>query len=165
MIILIVWLALNFIGNILHLILFCIYTKNLIPKRQIHRVTNYITLIVATLSSFRFGFLAYARIFPSPYLEIKSPEKLKFIHILSAVFYFGLDLLLIIAGIILAYNSPTIPSITTTYLLGIDLILLTVCFMVIFIYVLCVPKNDEYYQEIKKYVIEEVYKTEENINN
>ena len=72
--------------------------------------------------------------------------------------------MLIVAGIILVINSPTSPFMTTTYLLGIDLVLMGIFFMIVFIYVLVVPKNEEYYQEIKRYIIEEVYKTEENIN-
>jgi hypothetical protein len=60
-------LVFNYISNILYLILFCKYITPLIVKpRQIDYITHIVTLIVGTMTNYRFGLIAFSRMFPKP---------------------------------------------------------------------------------------------------
>ena len=64
---------------------------------------------------------------------------------MTGLFIFGYDLLMVASGALLVAFSPSSPM-TTTYLLGIDLILMSIFFIIVFIYIIGVPKNDEYFK-------------------
>jgi len=60
-------LALNYVSNILYLILFIKYISPLIVKpRQIDYITHIGTLFIGTVTNYRFGLIAFSRMFPKP---------------------------------------------------------------------------------------------------
>ena len=64
-------LVINYLLNIVYLIIFIKYIKPLmINPKQIDVISNVVVLVLATLTSFRFGLLAFARIFPKPHIHV-----------------------------------------------------------------------------------------------
>ena len=64
-------LVVNYLLNIVYLIIFIKYIKPLIVNpKQIDVISNVVVLVLATLTNFRFGLIAFARILPKPYIHI-----------------------------------------------------------------------------------------------
>ena len=60
-------LAINYITNVLYLIIFCKYMRPLIlVPRQIDYIVNGAILSIATITNYRFGVVAYSKMFPKP---------------------------------------------------------------------------------------------------
>lgn len=68
-----------------------------------------------------------------------------------------IDLEVFVAGILLIINST---QLSILYMLGIDLILIIIFLWVTFIYVLVVPKSEEYYSLTKKFIFQDNHITE-----
>jgi hypothetical protein len=68
---LIVALVLNYLTNILFLIIFFLYIKPLIASpRQIDVITNGVVLVIGTLTNYRFCLLIFSKMFPKPQIPI-----------------------------------------------------------------------------------------------
>lgn len=64
---LIAGLVVNYVTNVLYIIVFCKYMRPLIlVPRQIDYIVNGAILTIATLTNYRFGVLAYSKMFPKP---------------------------------------------------------------------------------------------------
>ena len=64
-------LVINYLLNIVYLIIFIKYIKPLMTNpKQIDVISNVVVLVLATLTSFRFGLLAFARILPKPHIHV-----------------------------------------------------------------------------------------------
>jgi hypothetical protein len=97
-------LAINYIANIIYLILFIKYIKPLVTNpRQIDVISHVVVLAVGTLTNYRFCLIAYAKLFPKPTIHIENSSKLTPIHILAIITIF-LDILPISACIVGIYN-------------------------------------------------------------
>lgn len=59
-------IALNYISNIVYIVFFCKYLKQYIADRQVDTITNYVVLVLGTLSNYRFSLLCYSKMFPKP---------------------------------------------------------------------------------------------------
>lgn len=67
MILFVVALVVNYLSNFLYLFLFCKYLWPLLPNpKQIDYITNGLVLVFATATNYRFGFMAYSKMFPKP---------------------------------------------------------------------------------------------------
>ena len=155
--ILTVSMVLNYLMNIVAIWIFCKFVKPLIQPRQVDRISNYVVLAIGVLTNYRFYLLAFSRLFKKPHVEVNAPEKLKNFHLILGVSYL-LDILTLVAGFILVINAT---KLSILFMLGIDLIILIFVLWGIFIYVLVMPKPDEYYSETKKYSLQENHITEE----
>ena len=56
--------------NVVYVILFCCWYRNLLQRSQVDRISNYVLLFVGVLSSYRFCLLAFSKIFPNPKILI-----------------------------------------------------------------------------------------------
>jgi len=60
-------LAINYVTNILYVIIFCKYMRPLIMvPRQIDYIVNGVILFIATMTNYRFGVVAYSKMFAKP---------------------------------------------------------------------------------------------------
>lgn len=64
---LITGLALNYLMNVLYIIIFCKYIYPLIRNpHQIDYIVTTVILIISTITNYRFGLMTYSRVFPKP---------------------------------------------------------------------------------------------------
>ena len=64
---LIAGLAINYVTNILYVVIFCKYMRPLISvPRQIDYIVNGVILFIATITNYRFGVVAYSKMFAKP---------------------------------------------------------------------------------------------------
>lgn len=63
-------LAFNYLSNFVYLFLFCKYLRKYIPDRQIDKVSNYLVLVLGTLTNYRFSLVAYSKLFPKPNITV-----------------------------------------------------------------------------------------------
>lgn len=63
-------IAFNYLSNFAYLFLFCKYLRKYIPDRQIDKISNYLVLILGTLTNYRFSLLAYSKLFPKPSITV-----------------------------------------------------------------------------------------------
>jgi len=74
-----------------------------------------------------------------------------------------LDMLPLSAAGLLVYKEY--PS-TNLFMLGIDLMIVIVLIVVITVWMVAVPKSEDYYaSDVKKFNMEDNFRTEEDINN
>jgi hypothetical protein len=59
-------IVLNYIANAVYVYLFCKYLRKYIPDRQIDKISNYLVVVIGTLTNFRFSLMAYSKLFPKP---------------------------------------------------------------------------------------------------
>jgi hypothetical protein len=97
-------LALNYLLNFIFICIFCKYIRPLILRRQIDIFSNYLTLIIGTLTSYRVYLLSFSRLFKQPFVEVRESSVMIPINIILCVSY-HLDVIMLIAGIILAINE------------------------------------------------------------
>lgn len=113
--------AFNYIFNFIFVGIFIKYFKPLIKApRQIDIISYIAMLIIGTCTNFRFCFIAFARMFPKPYIFIQNPSKLTPIHYLclSTILF---DIMIIVACGIAIFNEL---ALTNTYMLGMDLLII-----------------------------------------
>lgn len=97
-------LAFNYITNILYLIIFVKYVTPLITNpRQIDYIVNIAVLIVCTLTNYRFGLIAFSKMFPKPQIQIDNSSRLTPINYL-AVFSVIFDILPLAAAGLMIYK-------------------------------------------------------------
>lgn len=64
-------LAINYISNIVYIILFIKYIKPLISNpRQIDVIANVLVLVFGTVTNYRFALIAFSKMFPKPYIYV-----------------------------------------------------------------------------------------------
>lgn len=64
-------LAINYISNIIYIVLFVKYIKPLITNpRQIDIIANVVVLVFGTLTNYRFAIIAFSKMFPKPSIYI-----------------------------------------------------------------------------------------------
>lgn len=150
-ILLIVSIALNYTLNGVYAFIFVKYIKPLITNaRQIDVISNVAVIIIAELTNYRFGLLAFARMFPKPYIYIPNASKLTPIHYLCLAGMFLEIVLLAACGLGLS-NSQ---KLSTTYMLSVDLTIVVVVNWATTIWFVAVSKPDSYFEDaIKKYNI------------
>ena len=51
--------------------------------RQIDFIANIVVLVLATLTNYRFALIAFAKMFPKPYIHISNASKLTPVHYLA----------------------------------------------------------------------------------
>lgn len=95
--------ALNYISNIIFLVLFWKYLKKYIGDRQIDKISNYLVLTVGALTNYRFSLVAYSKMFPKPNILVENQSKLTPIHYMCISSLFVAILPLSAAGM-LVYN-------------------------------------------------------------
>jgi ABC-type transport system involved in multi-copper enzyme maturation permease subunit len=144
-------IALNYLENITYLILFICYIKPLVTNpRQIDVISNVVVLIIAFLTNFRFGLIAFSRMFPKPNIYVQNPSKLTPIHYLCIVCLF-LDVLSLAACGLGIFNSQ---KLSNTFMLSIDLLIVIIINFAITIWFVAGSKPEEYYDDfVKKYHI------------
>ena len=64
-------LVINYLTNVFYLVIFCRYMRPLIlVPRQIDYIVNGVILVIAGLTNYRFGVVAYSKMFPKPEIRI-----------------------------------------------------------------------------------------------
>lgn len=160
---LIAGLALNYVSNILYLIIFIKYISPLMVKpRQIDYITQIAALLLGTVTNYRFGLICFSRMFPKPEIQVDNSSRLTPINYLAAASVM-LDMLPLAAAGLLVYREY--PG-TNLFMLGLDLMIVIVLVVVVTVWMVAVPKSQEYYaSDIKKFNTEFNYRTEEDMNN
>ena len=121
-----------------------------------------VVLILATLTSYRFGLLAYSKLFPKPRIPIDNHTRLTPVHYLC-IFSMLLEAIPIWASCLLISKEYPL---TNPFMMGIDIMVVTVLNIIFSIWFVSVTKPQEYYDEgTKKYTLEEnIFRTEETFN-
>ena len=88
--------------------------------RQIDVISNVVVLILATLTNYRFGLIAFAKMFPKPAIHINTPSKLTPIHYL-AIASLLLDIIPLSACAIAIHNEPPRSNL---FMLSVDLLII-----------------------------------------
>lgn len=161
---LIVAICLNYIENICYFVIFYRYIKPLIVNaRQIDIISNFVVIMIAMVTNFRFGLLAFSRMFPKPNIYVQNASKLTPIHYLC-IFSLVMDVVSLTASGLGLTNAQ---KLSNTFMLSIDLIMVVVVNMVLTIWFVAGTKPEEYYEDIKKYQIEDNTHntTDENLPN
>lgn len=128
---LIVGVCLNYIENICYLIIFFRYIKPLITNaRQIDMISNFVVLLIAVCTNFRFGLLAFSRMFPKPNIYVQNASKLTPIHYLC-IFSLFMDVVSLTASGLGLTNAQ---KLSNTFMLSIDLIMVVVVNIVLTIW-------------------------------
>lgn len=150
---LIVSLVINYILNILFLIIFCKYIKPLIENpKQIDIIAITVMLIIAMLTNFRFSLIAFARLFPKPHIHVSDSSKLTPVHYMC-ILALCLDILPLAAACLGIYKEPTGSDL---FMLCIDLLIVLTFNVIITICFVASNKPDEYYTDpFKKYHLED----------
>ena len=146
------------------MVIFICYIKPLITNaRQIDIISNVVVLIIAMVTNFRFGLVAFARMFPKPNIYVQDASKLTPVHYLCLI-SLVLDLLSVVAcGLGLIYSQ----KMSNTFMLSLDLMIVIAVNMAMTIWFVAVRKPDEYFEDtVKKYHIEEGHtRTDETLPN
>lgn len=96
--------AINYVTNILYLVIFCKYMRPLIlVPRQIDYIVNGVILTISALTNYRFGVVAYSKMFPKPEIRIENPSRLTPVNYLLITSII-LDALPLVASVILVYK-------------------------------------------------------------
>lgn len=154
--ILITILVINYILNILYIIVFCKYIRKLLQDRQIDIISNYFVLFLGTISSFRFCLISFSKMFPKPNIWIENASQLTPVHYLCGISIINTILVLAATGTLI-YNET---ALSYLFMLSIDLLVLTILNIFCSIWMIARNKPDEYFQTTKKYKFEEQYRTE-----
>lgn len=94
-------LVLNYLMNLLYILIFCKYLKPLLVNpRQIDYITNYILITFSFVSNFRLGLMAFSKMFPKPYIPINNSSRLTPLNYLC-IFSLILDIIPLSAAIYL----------------------------------------------------------------
>jgi hypothetical protein len=88
--------------------------------RQIDVISNGVVLVIALLTNFRFGLIAFSRMFPKPSIYVQNASKLTPIHYLCIISMF-LDIIVLVACGIGLLNAK---NLSNTFMLSIDLLIL-----------------------------------------
>ena len=147
-----------------YLAIFLCYIRPLITNaRQIDTISNVVVLVIAIATNFRFGLVAFARMFPKPNIFIPDPSKLTPVHYLC-LGSLVIDLLSVVAcGLGLIYSQ----KLSNSFMLSLDLIIVIAVNIAMTIWFVAVKKPDEYFEDtVKKYHAEEGHtRTEETLPN
>lgn len=106
--------------------------------RQIDYIVNGIILFIATITNYRFGLIAFSRMFPKPEIQVENSSKLTPINYLT-VMTLILDVIPLAAGGLLVYKEYVG---TNLFMLGIDLVLILILLVCVTIVMVAVPKPD-----------------------
>lgn len=160
---LLVGLMFNYICNILYLLVFYKYIRPMISApRQIDYIAHIAVLIVGTLTNYRFALIAFSRMFPKPHIPVDNSSRITPINYL-AVSSVLLDLITLSAAGLLVYKEY--PG-TNLFMLGVDLLIVLVLVAAITVWMVAVPKPEDYYlPDVRKFNMEDNYRTEEDINH
>ena len=143
MLLLLISLLLNYLMNILYLVIFCKYLWKLISKpEQIDYITNSILLFFATLTNYRLGLLAFSHLCSKPHLPVDHPARLTPINYLVAT-TLVLDIIPLSASVYLIYKET--PG-TNLFMLGLDLLLMLSLILVVSVWMVAVPKGENYFR-------------------
>lgn len=113
------------------MIIFLRYIKPLITNaRQIDMISNFVVIFIATCTNFRFGLLAFSRMFPKPNIYVQNASKLTPIHYLC-IFSLFLDVVSLAASGLGLTNAQ---KLSNTFMLSIDLIIVVVVNIVLTIW-------------------------------
>ena len=135
MTLLIVGISLNYLINIIFVIIFIKYIRPLLHASKQIDTISYITVVIISLcTNFRFCFIAFSKMFPKPYIHIQNSSKLTPINYLC-LSNIIIDIILIISCSITLLNEYPL---TNPFMLSIDLLLLIVLNTTITIYFLSV---------------------------
>jgi hypothetical protein len=135
-------IAANYLENVCYLIIFICYIKPLIANpRQIDIISNVVVLVIACATNFRFGLIAFARMFPKPSIFVQDGSKLTPVHYLCLV-SLCLDLLSVVACGLGLINSQ---KLSNTFMLSLDLIIVIAVNMALTIWFVAAKKPDEYF--------------------
>lgn len=135
---LIAGLALNYVSNILYLIIFIKYISPLMVKpRQIDYITQIAALLLGTVTNYRFGLICFSRMFPKPEIQVDNSSRLTPINYLAAASVM-LDMLPLAAAGLLVYREY--PG-TNLFMLGLDLMIVIVLVVVVTVWMVAVPKS------------------------
>lgn len=97
-------LAINYVTNVLYLIIFCKYMRPLIlVPRQIDYIVNGVILTLASITNYRFGVVAYSKMFPKPEIRIENASRLTPINYLLITSII-LDVIPLVSSVILVYK-------------------------------------------------------------
>ena len=95
-------------------------------------------LFVSTATNYRFGLLAFSRMFPRPCIPIKMACRLTPLNYL-AMGSLLLDVLGLTAAVMLIYKED---AGTNLFMLGVDLLIVLVVVMLVSIWMVAVPKPE-----------------------
>jgi hypothetical protein len=145
-------LVLNYLSNCLYLFVFCRYLWPLLPSpKQIDYITNGLLLFFGAATNYRLGLLTFSRLFPKPEIPIDNPSRLTPVNYL-VISSLVLDTIPLAAAIILIYKETTG---TNLFMLGLDLLLVLSVILIVTIWMVALPKPEDYYSEdIKKTKLE-----------
>ena len=148
---LITGLALNYLMNVLYLVVFCKYIYPLIRNpHQVDYIVNTVILVISTVTNYRFGLMAYSRVFPKPEIHIDNTSRLTPVNYLIIASII-LDILPLVSAIYLIYKEQVL---TDLFMLGVDLLIILALNMMVSIWVVAVPKSEDYYDtDLKKHNI------------
>jgi hypothetical protein len=135
-------LLVNYLLNIAYIVVFIKYIKPLISNpREIDIISNVVVLVIATVTNFRFGLIAFAKMFPKPSIYIENQSKLTPVHYLCFV---GMlfDILPIVACVMGVSNQNPLSN---AYMLSIDILIIIILNLVLTIWMLAVKKPDQYF--------------------
>ena len=140
-------ITINYITNILYLVIFCKYIKKLIQDRQIDYISNYIIVGLGTISNFRLSLLAYSKMFPKPKIIIENSSQLTPVHYICGISFLSTILILAAVGTMI-YNSTLLSHL---FMLSIDLLIIAILNIICSIWMIAKDKEDNYYETSKKY--------------
>jgi hypothetical protein len=63
-------LVVNYIINLVFIIIFCKCIRPLILRRQVDICSNYLTLLIGIITTYRVYLLSFSRLFPHPFINI-----------------------------------------------------------------------------------------------
>jgi len=114
----------------------------LLPSpKQIDYISNTLVLMLATLTNYRFALLVYSKMFPKPQIPIDNCSRLTPINYLC-IGTLVLDGIPLAAAVILIYKET---AGTDLFMLGVDLLVVLAIMLVITIWMIAVPKADDFY--------------------
>lgn len=151
----------NYLSNTAYLLVFWQYLHPLMASaRQTDSIAHAVTLLLATLTNYRLGLIAFSRMFPKPHLHISNPSKLTPVHYLCLASLL-LDLLPLVACGVALYNEQ---SATILFMFALDLLILLALNLGLTLWFVTCAKDDAYYGDgVKKYHIEDRYGTNETV--
>jgi len=135
-------LLVNYLLNIAYIVVFIKYIKPLISNpREIDIISNVVVIVIATVTNFRFGLIAFAKMFPKPSIYIENQSKLTPVHYLCFIGML-LDILPIVACVMGVSNQNPLSN---AYMLSIDILIIIILNIVLTIWMLAVKKPDQYF--------------------
>jgi hypothetical protein len=138
---LIVSIILNYLSNLIYLRIFCKYLLRSVSDRQIDKISNYVVLVVGTITNYRFFVIAYSKLFPKPNILIDHHSKLTPLHYMCIGSLVG-ELILVATAGILIYNEI---HLTNLFMMGIDLLAVALLDMLATMWIVAVEKSEGYF--------------------